>query len=497
MNDELNLYPCEESIEDDIAKERIIKSIGDFIDKLILLEKELGRKVAQEFLDSKSLDFANISDNDAIDSVANKIANFLDLPNKIHVNIDDLSFDTGGSIRPTSDYNVTINLNKNSLKMKDAVLGVLAHELTHQYLFNHGIDLRHKSILDNELLTDIAAIYLGLGNLILNAHRNEKTVYKNKQEVTYKMEIGYVKTFYLGFVYKTICSMRNIPENVYNAQLSSQSKIYITQAMNHNEFSPYLKQNFFDANNTTKTLMDIKEVIYSIQVLLSDIDKNLKADEIRSAKEIEPFLVKTHRMLFKYFEYITNFSLDDTPNRCLKFLYSMKAYQTLEEMLVCLGTAYNSAKSYLNYLTDIHINLNTALVSSSESNMCKVVCRKDGTIFPQITGKSLFVVKCPNCGYQFVASTDNTLNHDKVKNFMFLYNEHFVHTESTNKIVEDQGFIEPIFSFLKSHTYLSLALIFLTIGIIVLIISHVYFSLIFFALGLVFIIIDVFNLAEL
>ena len=239
MDNVLNLVPCKETIEIDIAKERIINSIGDFIDKLILLEKELGWKVAQVFLDPKSLNFTNTSDNDAIDSVANKIADFLNLPNIIHVNIVNLLTGIAGEISPSSDNDITINLGKRSLKIKHAVLGILAHELTHQYLFNHGIDLRHKSVLDNELLTDIAAIYLGLGNLILNGHRNEKKVLRNKQEITYKMKIGYVKTHYLGFVYKTICNMRNIPESVYNEQLSSQSKIYIAQAMNHNDFSPY------------------------------------------------------------------------------------------------------------------------------------------------------------------------------------------------------------------------------------------------------------------
>lgn len=494
MNYELNLVPCEETIEDDIAKEKIIKSIGDFIDKLILLE-ELGREVAQEFLDPKSLNFKNTSDNHAIDSIANKIADFLGLPNKIHVNIDDLSTGIAGSIRPTSDYNVTINLSKRSLKMRDAVLGILAHELTHQYLFSRGIDLSHKSILDNELLTDIAAIYLGLGNLILNGHRNEKKEYNNKQEITHKMEIGYVKTHYLGFVYKIICNMRNIPETVYNKQLSSQSKIYIAQAMNHNDFSPYLKQNFYDADNTNKTIATISEVFYSIQVLLSDIEKNLKADEIRSAKEIEPFLIESHQKLFKYYKIIENFTFEDTAN-CLTFLYSMKAYQTLDEMLICLDTVYNSANSYINYLTDINTNQNSAIDLGPESNMCNVVCRNDGTTIPQAAGKSLSIVKCPQCGYQFIVSTDNTLHYGRVKSFMSLYNEHFIHTKPTNKRIKDQGFIGPIFSYLLSRLFLSVGLILIIIGIIVLIISHIYFALIFWALGFVFIIIDVFDLNE-
>ncbi|HOQ00843.1 MAG TPA: hypothetical protein PK604_08490 [Acetivibrio clariflavus] len=76
MDYELNLVPTEETIKEDIARKRVIKSIGDFIDKLIILENELGHKVSQEFLDPKSLNLTNTYDSNEISRVANEIANF-------------------------------------------------------------------------------------------------------------------------------------------------------------------------------------------------------------------------------------------------------------------------------------------------------------------------------------------------------------------------------------------------------------------------------------
>lgn len=494
MDNELNLVPCDDTIDNDIAKERIIKSIGDFIDKLILLEEELGTTIAKEFLDPKSLNFKNASDKNVIESVANKIAAYLNLPNEIKVNIVELPMGVGGNVSPSYDNTITINIDKYSTKMENAVLGVLAHELTHQYLFIHDIDLRHISTLDNELLTDIAAIYIGLGNLILNGHRNEKKEYYEQREITYKMKLGYVKTHYLGFVYKTICNMRNIPDYVYNEQLSSQSKIYIAQAMNHNEFSPYLKQNFFNMDNANKTVTTISEVFYSIQVLLADIEHLFKNDDILFAKEIKPFLVESHQKLFKYFNTFSNFTFKDTSNS-LRFLYNMKAYQTLDEVLVCFDTTYNTAKSYLSLPKNIDTTQNSELKSEPET--CYIICRNDGTKIEQTTGKPLFIVKCPKCGYQFLSSTDNALHQDEIMDFESLYREHFVQTEPEPQIIVDQGLIRPIFSLLKARAFLSLALLFIIIGIIILILSHIYFALFFWALALVFVIIDVFNLADI
>ncbi|OPZ92998.1 MAG: hypothetical protein BWY74_01333 [Firmicutes bacterium ADurb.Bin419] len=498
MSYDLNLVPCDETIENDTAKEKIIKSIGDFIDKLILLEKNLDYTVGNDLLDPKTLNIVNISNIDELNSVANKIASFINLRHNISVNVEIFSGNIGGSICPTYEQDITININKSTLMLPDSALCVLAHELTHQYLFMHGIDLTYQSVLDNELLTDIAAIYLGLGNLILNGHRTQKKETINKQEITRKLKLGYVNTHYLGFVYKTICSMRKIPEDVYNTQLSSQSKIYIAQAMNHNEFSPYLKQDFFDPDTKAKTLEYMVEVFNSIQVLLNDIDKHLSYFDMLTAKKIEKFLKASHQKLYEYYKFISYSMPDEYLNERINFLNNMKAYQMLDEMLVCLDTTYNSAKSIFDHLANKVLpqasSSGSNIDSNIDSNLCTVICRNDGTKIPQAVGNQLFTVKCPKCGYQFMASTDSVLHYGEVKDFVSLYNKHFVRAEPTSKIIEDQGLIKPIFIFLKSNVYLSTALIFILIGIIVLKTTHVYFSLFFFALALVFILVQVFDL---
>jgi len=49
------------------------------------------------------------------------------------------------------------------------ILAILIHESVHNYLYHHGITESSKS--ENELLTDIAAAYLGLGHLLLAGYK--------------------------------------------------------------------------------------------------------------------------------------------------------------------------------------------------------------------------------------------------------------------------------------------------------------------------------------
>jgi len=48
------------------------------------------------------------------------------------------------------------------------ILAILAHECTHNYLYHHKINSSDE--VENEVLTDLAAAYLGLGGLILDGY---------------------------------------------------------------------------------------------------------------------------------------------------------------------------------------------------------------------------------------------------------------------------------------------------------------------------------------
>ena len=63
------------------------------------------------------------------------------------------------------DRSEILLIKRNNLKQ---ILAILAHECTHNYLFYHGI--KESDETENEILTDIASAYLGLGHLLLSGY---------------------------------------------------------------------------------------------------------------------------------------------------------------------------------------------------------------------------------------------------------------------------------------------------------------------------------------
>lgn len=81
---------------------------------------------------------------------------------------------------------------------EDDLLAVLAHEITHIFLHRHR--LAFPDTLENEILTDTAATYLGLGTLILNGYsENQRIIDKNTEERTTKW-YGYLTPLEYGYI---------------------------------------------------------------------------------------------------------------------------------------------------------------------------------------------------------------------------------------------------------------------------------------------------------
>ncbi len=78
------------------------------------------------------------------------------------------------------------------------ILAILAHECTHNYLYHHQIN--NPDEVENEVLTDLAAAYLGLGTLILDGY----------EAIT--EEIGYVATKDIRYAIVYSAKLRKLKE---------------------------------------------------------------------------------------------------------------------------------------------------------------------------------------------------------------------------------------------------------------------------------------------
>jgi hypothetical protein len=91
-------------------------------------------------------------------------------------------------------------------------VGVLAHEITHVYLHENSISCR-TTPYEDEVLTDIGAVFLGFGKLVLNA------VY----DVAEPLEAGYLNSAQLAFVYFFVCRMRKMSQSEIETGLTQKA----------------------------------------------------------------------------------------------------------------------------------------------------------------------------------------------------------------------------------------------------------------------------------
>jgi len=94
-------------------------------------------------------------------------------------------------------------------KYSDIMGALLAHEITHYFMFRKGINL--KDHMENERFTDVSAVFLGLGKLMLN--RRDQMV-KTEEDLsgttTITTKFGYVYSDTLLRAYQKIIKFRNI-----------------------------------------------------------------------------------------------------------------------------------------------------------------------------------------------------------------------------------------------------------------------------------------------
>jgi hypothetical protein len=96
------------------------------------------------------------------------------------------------------------------------ILAIIAHESTHNYLNQKNIRIDDER--DNEILTDSAAAYLGLGNLILEGYEpiiwtTDHWISGNSRgHTTRTLTIGYINTDNIRFAVAKSAVLREIEE---------------------------------------------------------------------------------------------------------------------------------------------------------------------------------------------------------------------------------------------------------------------------------------------
>tara|TARA_Y100001934_G_C12108887_1_gene657536 strand:+ start:260 stop:853 length:594 start_codon:yes stop_codon:yes gene_type:complete len=138
-------------------------------EKIIKLEKACGKYIHNKIFDPKSLP-ENIPDEVGIQKVTKTLAESIGMHGfQFIVSFTKLKDATGQIfLNIDRDKNVFIEIQRDKIKTAQQLYAILAHELAHQYLHTHYIE--ESDNLENERLTDVCAVYIGFGKLLLNGY---------------------------------------------------------------------------------------------------------------------------------------------------------------------------------------------------------------------------------------------------------------------------------------------------------------------------------------
>jgi len=394
---------------------------NEYIQKIILLERRVGAKTGYHFLEPFSLDSKDII---SIQKAAKQIAEFVGLRGfTFIVATTEKERNVGGDIDlEHNSKEVFIEVSKSILGFDDAVLAILAHEITHKYLHVNSISvgLGPAHTYENEILTDVAAVFLGLGKLILNGcevknFRHEYTI-EGTKNITETQKCGYLNRNQIAFVFCLICAMRKIPLEKYEKGLSPEAKQALrTCRINYQIF---FNNRFHKVDIKEELSEKLNSDIENIQSKLFDIDKSILYLQYASINITENFLQEKHKKIVGLLSELQDTTKDNEHDPCLKFLNALTLDQKISKRRLEIEDYSLEAEEYyknISKLVEFTQNLGAPFLQPDDNMFNIVICRNDGTKIKLPKNKGRMIVRCPQCQYEFIANTTNITSRDTQK----------------------------------------------------------------------------------
>jgi hypothetical protein len=328
--------------------------IRDYLDKIFLLEERVGAKVGYQSFHPFSLSLA-LRDPLALNKAAREIADFVGIKDLVVIAPTVHREDRAGHIDLGSTRDALfIEIADDLLNFPLCVLATLAHELSHRYLQVHGISCGSgpEFHYHNEILTDVTAVFLGLGKLMLNGCTEEKTRQEEKngqvQTVTQVKTVGYLEPEQFTFVYLLVCAMRSIPPEEYESGLLPGviGRVRECRAKYANDF--------FSEHFHGDTIWD--ELRARSDLAKSDATNKLNLLARRLRQLEEGYLATASNFLTKAQAKVAKSGAQFLPlpyDRALKFLLAVKTNQEISQASGDMARRSYETERHIKLLTDL------------------------------------------------------------------------------------------------------------------------------------------------
>ncbi len=382
----------------------------DYIDKIIFLEKKIGERASYKILDPFAMDPNNIID---VQNAAKKLAHFIGLSGFTFIVAKTKQKEnTAGNIELDFKGKEVFVEISDELISGESMLAVLSHEITHKYLDINNISCGRgvQYTYENEILTDIASIYLGMGKILLNGCEHKNISYEIGSTRTKTSRYGYLNKEQLAFVYSFICTMRGLSAEKCEEGLSQDALQSVNKCKSL--YRDYLDINLCQNNAEEKLIKDFYSNIDDTQLELSNIENDISYLKYTVIDIFEEFLKREHSKIRKTITEVEDKTNEEEYNYCLRYINAIQLKHLIEKKKDNLQEIFCEAHYYKDKsteLVDVARNVVGKSLSIEENDYIVVICRNDNTKIKIPAKKGELRVKCPNCNYKFTVNTDNTL----------------------------------------------------------------------------------------
>jgi len=376
------------------------------IDKIIFLEKYIGEKVSKSIIEPF---YVPPNDIISIQNAAKKICEFLGLQNMIFiVTIAKQSYQTAGHVELNNSHTIFIELDSDVANNSESILHVLSHEITHKYLHYNGIKAQQGKIYEqeNEILTDLTAIYIGLGKLILNGseYKSEQVIYdkNNMKTQTSIHKYGYLSREKYEYAYLLVCRMRNIPFELCKLGLKYISgdslKLY-----EQNYEDKYLTKSLSSSSKKMEINERTNNIIKKSQMALMELEKRLNLLRMFTDDRLL-FLENSHKFIKDFMNNAKTFIEKNKDNPNINFLSGAKfneEHKNLDDKLIDIKIDTERMFKKIEELINLLYNYFEKNQKINYLSKVKIVCHNCGyskTLNDSINEK---FIRCPECDYEF------------------------------------------------------------------------------------------------
>jgi len=286
----------------------------------------------------------------------------------------------------------------------DVVAATLCHEICHKWLQVKGIVQPIE--IENERLTDITAVFLGLGKIMLNGCvSTDEETHPNGTRVTRTMKSGYLSRDEFAFVYRLVCAMRKIPASEYLRDLypDAAGDIHFCDS----SFGHHYHPRFHKPETIQDLVNQYQKDITTVQRELSELDKHLIYIMKSFCNTVNGFLGTGHKMLHSLRQKSDELTSNE-PDPAFRFLRTVQSKLQLENTSEELQNLTRKTIKYLRHGRSLgrHLSRNPDYFSPPTPDLFNIVtCHIDGTKLRLPIESGNLSVTCKKCKYRFAYST--------------------------------------------------------------------------------------------